>query len=201
MTDTSNLTTASIVETFSEYPLNVLVFYRGDWCPFCQSYLRELNGEFRSQVEAAGGRIIAITSQSAEAADQTRRDWGLGYGVVSDPTTALAQQFGINVTPKEETPLAEHPTEYPNGMTQTGVIVLDQAGEVIYNWAIDPTETNLHGASDRPLPAEVWNAIEAKRSGSTPAPTDGRRLDPQFLADNYPEQHAAFEAWVASMSA
>ena len=145
--------------------------------------------------------MVGITSQSTELADEAKGAWGLDYEVISDPSNALAARFDINVNAKAETPMADHPTEYPNGMSQTGVIVLDRSGQVIYNWAIDPTEVNLHGASDRPLPAEVWAAIEANRDGGEPAPSDGRRLDPQFLAENYPEQFDAFEAWVASQSA
>ena len=185
---TTSTTTATVLSETSDHELSVLVFYRGHWCPFCQSYLRELNGEFRTQVEASGGRMVGITSESAELAAKAKEDWGIGFDVLSDPSTTLAQQFDINITPKAQSPLADHPTEYPNGMSQTGVIVIDRSGDVIYNWAVDPTEVNLHGSSDRPLPAEVWTAIEAHRNGTEPAPTDGRRLDPQFLADNYPEQ-------------
>ncbi|MGH1492789.1 MAG: peroxiredoxin-like family protein [Acidimicrobiales bacterium] len=198
---TTSIDTTTILSEVGDHELSVLVFYRGHWCPFCQSYLRELNGEFRTQLQAIGGRMIGITSQSPELAAEAKQAWALDYDVISDPSNALAQRFDINITAKTETPMADHPTEYPNGMSQTGVIVLDRSGEVIYNWAVDPTETNLHGASDRPLPADVWAAIEAHRGGTEPEPTDGRRLDPQFLADNYPEQFAAFEAWIASQNA
>jgi peroxiredoxin len=194
-------TPANVLTEVENYDLNVLVFFRGDWCPFCQSYLRELNGDFRSKIEAQGGRLVAITSQSDEAAQGAKEAWGLDFDVISDPSTDLAQQFNVNVTPKAESPLAEHPTEYPNGMTQTGVIILDRNGEQIYHWAIDPTEVNLFGASDRPLTDEVWAAIDAQRNGTETVATDGRRLDPQFLADHYPEQFAHFEAWVASQNA
>lgn len=201
MTTTPNFNPAAIVAQAADRDLTVLVFYRGHWCPFCQSYLRELNGDFRTKVEAAGGRLIGITSQSTELANEAKQDWGLDYDVVSDPSNALATQFGINITAKADTPMADHPTEYPNGMSQTGVIVLNKAGDVVYKWAVDPTEVNLHGASDRPLPDDVWAAIVADRDGTDAGEGSGRRLDPQFLADNYPEQFAAFEAWVASMSA
>lgn len=198
---TTSITPAAVLDGLGHSDLTVLVFYRGHWCPFCQSYLRELNGDFRSKVEGAGGRMIAITSQSTELAEQVQADWGLDFSVVSDPSNALATHFGINITPKAETPMADHPTEYPNGMSQTGVIVLNRAGDTVYRWAVDPTEVNLHGASDRPLPDDVWAAIVADRDGTDVAADSGRRLDPEFLAENYPEQFAAFEAWVASMSA
>ncbi len=184
-----------------QYEFTVLNFFRGEWCPFCQSYSRELNGSFREQVLGAGGQLIAITSQSAEAAESARTGWGLDYDVISDPSTELAQSFGIDITPKNESPLAEHPTEYPNGMSQTGVIVLNREGEVLYTWAVNPSVVNVFGASDRPLPDDVWAAIQAAHAGEEVPVQSGGRLDPAFLAANYPEQYAAFAAFADTLPA
>lgn len=181
------------------HELTVLAFYRGEWCPFCQAYLRELDGPFRERVEAAGGRLVGVTSQSAEAAKSAHDNWELHYDVVSDQSTELAQSFQIDITPKAETPLAEHPTEYPNGMSQSGMVVLDRAGEVIYHWAVNPTAVNLFGASDRPLPGDVWAAIEAAGVGADTPEASGARLDPAFLEAHYPEQHANFMAFAATV--
>ena len=148
----------------SDHDLTVLAFFRGEWCPFCQAYLRELDGTFRERVVAAGGRLVGVTSQSVEAAQEARENWGLHYDVVSDPSTELAQSFQIDITPKAATPLADHPTEYPNGMSQAGMVVLDRDGAVLYRWAVNPTAANFFGASDRPLPDDVWAAIEAART-------------------------------------
>ena len=139
----------------SDHDLTVFAFYRGEWCPFCQAYLRELDGTFRERVVAAGGRLLGVTSQSAEAAQAAQDNWGLRFDVVSDPSTELAQSFEIDITPKAETPLADHPTEYPNGMSQSGMVVLDSDGALLYHWGVNPTAVNLHGASDRPLPDDM----------------------------------------------
>lgn len=182
-----------------QHDITVLNFLRGEWCPFCQAYSRELNGTFREQLEAAGGQLIGITSQSAEAAQSAQDNWGLNYDIVSDQSTELAKSFGIDITPKSESPLAEHPTEYPNGMSQTGVIVLNRAGEVLYKWAVNPAVVNVFGASDRPLPADVWADIQAAQAGEEVPVQSGGRLDPAFLAANYPEQYAAFAAFAETM--
>jgi peroxiredoxin len=187
-----------ILTRISDRPFTVLVFFRGSWCPFCQGYLRELGGTFRKQVEHAGGALIAITSQLDQ---RVQADWELGFDVLSDPENTLALRFGAAITPKEQTPLAGHPTEYAHGMAQPAVVALDINGQVLYRWAIEPAETNLGGASDRPLPAFVWASIEAARQGRPlPAPEDAR-LDPDFLAAHYPALHKTFVDWVASMSA
>lgn len=191
----------SISSSVVSRPLTVLVFFRGEWCPFCQSYLRELDRSFRERVEAAGGRVVAITSQSTDAVRRLSAAWGLRLDVASDPDNTWARRFDVAITPKEATILAADPVEYPHGMAQPAVVALDADGRVLYRWAIEPSTMNLGGASDRPLPDDLWAAIEAARTGA-PAPAPGaRRLDPEFLAERYPEQHATFLAWVASSNA
>lgn len=197
MIEKASLTSAGLA--IDDHDLTVLVFYRGEWCPFCQAYLRELDGTFRERVVAAGGRLVGVTSQSAEAAQAARENWGLHYDVISEPTNELAQSFQIEITPKAETPLADHPTEYPNGMSQSGMVVLDRAGGVLYRWAVNPTVVNLFGASDRPLPDDVWAAIEAAQAGVEAPEPSGVRLDPAFLEERYPEQHASFMAFAATV--
>jgi|GEM_PF-2536265 len=183
------------------YDLNVFVFFRGHWCPFCQAYLRELDGTFRERVEAAGGRLVGITSQSAEGATLALEGWGLHYDVLSDPSNGLADTFGANITPRDQTPLADVPTEYPNGMAQPAVIATDRNGKVLYQWAIVPSEMNIGGASDRPLPDDIWAAIEAARAGSPPPVEGNVKLDPAFLQAHYPKLHKTFTDWVAAAQA
>lgn len=178
-------------------PLTALVFFRGEWCPWCQAYLRELGGQFLLDLRAAGGELFGVTAQSAEGADRAKSGWKLDYEIVSDPSVALARRFDIAVTPKAQTPLAEVEGEYPHGMSQPGVVVLDQTGAVLVHWAIDPSEMNGGGALDRPLPPVLWAALQAARQG-LPVSLEGPRLDPPWLKANYPDAFAIFEAWMAS---
>lgn len=62
----------------------MVVFYRGLHCPVCKGYLGALNGkieDFRSR----GVEVIAVSGDTRERAEQSRREWGLenvsiGYG-------------------------------------------------------------------------------------------------------------------------
>ncbi|MEM1418638.1 MAG: redoxin domain-containing protein, partial [Myxococcota bacterium] len=175
-----------------------LVYFRGAWCPFCQAYLQELNGEFLAKVRAAGGELIGVTSQSAEGVATLAADQRLDFRIVSEPANALAKAHRVALTPKAETPLAEVPGEYVNGMAQPAVVAFDRDGRELFHWAIDPNTMNLGGASDRPLPADIWPVLEAALSGETKALEGTTKLDPGYLAAHYPKQHAAFEAWVAA---
>ncbi|WP_189799559.1 redoxin domain-containing protein [Tateyamaria sp. syn59] len=171
-------------------PYTALIFYRGKWCPFCEGQIRELNGRFLKDLRALGGELYAVTSQSQEGVDQAAQDWALDYKIVSDVQNTLAQRFDIAVSPKEM------PGEYPNGMVQPGVVILDRTGAVLVQWAIDPQEINGFGALGRPTPEVIWAAFTAARNGSDAVTFDGPTVDPAFLQAKYPAAYEAFDAWM-----
>jgi peroxiredoxin len=197
MTDASPL--SWLDAQLSSRPLTALVFFRGDWCPWCQGYLRELSGPFLRDLRAAGGELIGVTAQSEAGARSAHSAWALDYPVVSDPSLALARRFDIAITPKAQTPLAGVEGEYPHGMSQPGVVILDDTGKILVRWAIDPSEMNGGGALDRPLPPVLWAALKAALAGE-PVSLQGPRLDPAWLKANYPDAYTIFEAWMASAS-
>jgi peroxiredoxin len=197
MSHSTNNPETWLLEQTASRSFTVLVFFRGSWCPFCQAYLTEMNGEFLDEIRHAGGDLVAITSQSDIPAQQAHHEWGLKYNVVSEPQNILAQRFHIAITPKAQTPLAQDANEYPKGMAQPAVLALDKHGKVLFQWVIAPDEMNLGGASDRPLPMAIWKVIHAALSGETRTLADNQLLNPAFLEAHYPEQYATFQAWVA----
>jgi peroxiredoxin len=180
--------------------LTALVFFRGNWCPFCQGYLRELGGTFLSDLRAEGGDLIGITSQSEDGAQKAHQDWGLSFPTHSEPSNTLASRFGIAITPKENTPLAKSPDEYPHGMAQPGVVIVDQNGQPLVQWAIKPGKANHNGATDRPLPSVIWAALQSVLNGDGNVTLEGPRLDPAWLKANYPDAYAVLEAMMAGRS-
>jgi peroxiredoxin len=85
--------------TLNESPpdnFTMVVFYRGQHCPICKTYLQELNrldGDFAGH----GIEVIAASGDTAERAGQTVEDWGLdklsvAYGVTVDQ----ARAFGLH---------------------------------------------------------------------------------------------------------
>ena len=48
--------------------------------------------------------------------------------------------------------------------------------DILYQWAIQPSVMNLGGASDRPVPEEVWESVKAKLNGEERIPESTNRL-------------------------
>jgi len=91
-------------ETDQAVPLNehitkptVLVFYRGGWCPYCNTQLAGLR-DIEPKLAALGYQIIAITPDSPGAIAASRKDTkggALPYTLLSDSQFAAMTAFGV----------------------------------------------------------------------------------------------------------
>ena len=54
----------------------LVVFYRGLHCPICRAYLTDLQARL-DDFAARGVDVVAISSDAAERAERTRREWRL----------------------------------------------------------------------------------------------------------------------------
>jgi peroxiredoxin len=72
----------------------VLIFYRGGWCPYCVKQLKAFEDQ-RESIEAAGGRIVAVSTELPEFTAKTREKNKLGFEVLSDPGAKASRAFGV----------------------------------------------------------------------------------------------------------
>ena len=72
----------------------VLVFFRGGWCPFCETYLRGLQRELLFSQEL-GAQLIAVSPQLPDGSLQTGVDHALDFPLVTDAGLKTAHQYGL----------------------------------------------------------------------------------------------------------
>jgi peroxiredoxin len=72
----------------------VVVWYRGGWCPYCNIALRGFHKAL-SEIQAAGGRLVAISPEVPQSAMNTMQKNQLGFPVLSDHDNTVAHAFGI----------------------------------------------------------------------------------------------------------
>ncbi len=72
----------------------VLAFYRGSWCPYCNTELRGLQ-QALPQVEAARARLIAVSPQTPDSSMTIRDRQRLTFPVLSDAGNRVARTFGL----------------------------------------------------------------------------------------------------------
>ncbi len=72
----------------------VLVFYRGQWCPYCNLELRAYQ-QLLPQFRALGATLVAISPQTPDNTLSTVEKNELAFPVLSDVGSAVARAYGL----------------------------------------------------------------------------------------------------------
>lgn len=75
----------------------VLVFYRGGWCPYCNTQLAGLR-DIEPKLNALGYQLLAISPQAPKAVTESQtntKDAALNYRLLSDQPLNVARAFGL----------------------------------------------------------------------------------------------------------
>jgi peroxiredoxin len=72
----------------------VVSFYRGVWCPYCNMELQALQAAL-PEIAARGVSLVAISPQTAANSRKSQRDNKLGFPILSDAKSEVANAFGV----------------------------------------------------------------------------------------------------------
>ncbi|MDT8375527.1 MAG: peroxiredoxin-like family protein [Mariprofundaceae bacterium] len=75
----------------------VISFYRGAWCPYCNLEMQALQRAL-PEIEAAGGKLIAIAPELPEHAGQIRDKGNLTFPLLNDRDNSVARECGLVFT-------------------------------------------------------------------------------------------------------
>lgn len=113
---------------------NPNVDYRGHWCPFCLSYLRDFSS-LSSALTAKNGTSLIVTAEPEIHLSATRSATGYTGAVIVDSSHLLAKELkrrgllDVSVTEKKG---------YRYGVAQPAVLVIKRDGTVLESWAVVP---------------------------------------------------------------
>ena len=146
------------------------------------------------KIRAAGGEIYAVTSEPHTLAREAHTDWATAFEHVGDPHQEIAgtcaDRGWISLfTAQWKSDLmreAQDWISHPKGYYQPGVLVLSNAGRVLYRWRCRPTYSNTGGATARPTPDYVWRQVEAALAEPADAEDAALDLDPELDAKPTP---------------
>lgn len=80
----------------------VISFYRGGWCPYCNSQLADMR-RAEKQLTGMGFELIFLSADRAGKLEPSLEQKGLGYMLLSDNSMAIARAFGVAFTVDKET--------------------------------------------------------------------------------------------------
>lgn len=80
----------------------VLLFYRGNWCPFCNRELKAFQDSL-GQIQTKGAQVVAITPEGKEGIDSTIRKTGVIFPILYDEDMKVAANYQVAFTLDERT--------------------------------------------------------------------------------------------------
>lgn len=73
---------------------SIVFFYRGGWCPFCNTQLGQLK-EIEPELIKMGYQLIGISTDSVDMLKSSTKELDLSYELVSDFNSELSEAFGL----------------------------------------------------------------------------------------------------------
>ncbi len=78
----------------------VLIFIRGQWCPFCNWYLRKLQQQFKL-IYKKGASVVVITPEKSEFIKKTIEKTGAEFTILYDEDYKIAESFDVLFRPNK----------------------------------------------------------------------------------------------------
>lgn len=101
----------------------ILFFYRGGWCPFCNTQMGQLK-EIEPQLNNLGFKLIGVSTDAPEGLKKSISRMDLGYSLLSDFESKLSQAFGLAFFTDEKTT-----KRYVSRLNLTNPLKKNKAGE------------------------------------------------------------------------
>ncbi len=75
----------------------VLIFYRGQWCPYCNKQLQKVNDSL-SLFKAKGASVIAVTPETNENILKTVQKTKATFSIIEDKNLTIMKAYNVNFT-------------------------------------------------------------------------------------------------------
>lgn len=121
----------------------LIIFYRGGWCPYCNSHLSELR-HAEDEILAMGYEVLFISADRPDLLYSSLKDETIDYRLLSDSDMQAARAFGIAFRVSDEGVaklLANgHDIEAASGRSHhilpvPSVFIVDRAGVIRFSHA------------------------------------------------------------------
>jgi len=108
---------------------HLILFYRGNWCPFCTAQIEELASAYK-RLEAMGVTVVLISPQSINKTQSLAARFDIPLVFLRDRDSTAAKQLGI--LHKWGTPMGLQLLGYESDTVLPTVILTDASGQIVF---------------------------------------------------------------------
>lgn len=80
----------------------VLFFYRGQWCPYCNKQIKELQDSLQL-LTARGAYVVGVTPETGENINKTIDKTHASFSIIQDKSYKIMRAYDVNYTVNEQT--------------------------------------------------------------------------------------------------
>jgi len=132
--------TLSLKSLLKSHKAVVLFFYRGQWCPYCNKQIKELQDSLQL-LTGKGAYVVGVTPETSENINKTIDKTHASFSIIQDKGYTIMKAYQVNYTVDAELlgKLKNYGVdlEKNNGNTDhvlpvPATYVIDQSGKIIY---------------------------------------------------------------------
>lgn len=128
---------------------NLLIFYRGGWCPFCNKQLASIARDYERFKELKA-TIVAVSNEEVQKGRELLKKLNLPYILLSDTEFEGIDRYGVrDMNPSEQTKAAGHGE---GTLAKPAAFIIDGTGLIRYRYVGE-------NPSDRPKNEELLRRL------------------------------------------
>lgn len=109
--------TVTLAQALEQGPV-VLIFFRGEWCPFCNRHLRELQDKLPMLTEQ-GASVITVTPDGANGIQLIQDELDADFHIVHDENEKIMTAYGVGFEP---------PAKYQERLARANIDLAERSG-------------------------------------------------------------------------
>ena len=109
---------------------NILMFYRGNWCPLCMTQIKEIAQEYKN-LESKGIQTVLISPQPHKYTKELAEKYDVGFKFLVDKGNAVAEQ--LNIISKNGLPTGFQVLGYDSDTVMPTIILTDEKGKILHS--------------------------------------------------------------------
>lgn len=87
--------TVNLKDALKAHRSVVVFFYRGQWCPYCNKHIKELQDSLQ-MLTSKDAYVIGVTPETKENIYKTIKKTSAGFSIVQDKDDRIMKAYGVN---------------------------------------------------------------------------------------------------------
>ncbi|MCB0472561.1 MAG: AhpC/TSA family protein [Flavobacteriaceae bacterium] len=119
----------------------LLIFYRGNWCPYCRKHLKDLQDNLEA-LRAKGYFVLVVSPEKVEKTEETAKMFNVGFSILHDSDNRIMNDYKVAFeVNKENVPayfnatrkvIAEYNEAYNNVLPVPATYIIGKDGKIAF---------------------------------------------------------------------